>query len=190
MISVCVIASRHVTWQAVSLSLIVSLVSALAPYGKKRAKLCPSCIVIMLRHENFCVEQVWVWPVMNKAAVCCPRILSLCNRLSPFSNLGYLVVISLAHCYPCWSCCCWVGTFCCFLPVFTAVRSHTCTSNIFRKFTRGAWRRTTALCPFLSCCPNWPLLNVKRWLQLRGPLLPTRIPEESWNIWRDFSSQR
>lgn len=29
-------------------------------------------------------------------------------RLSPCSNLGYLAVISLAHCY---SHCCWVGTF-------------------------------------------------------------------------------
>lgn len=44
-------------------------------------------------------------------------------RLSPCSNLGYLAVISLAHCYSRCCGCCWVGTFCSFL-VWFCLHSH------------------------------------------------------------------
>lgn len=97
LISVCVISSRHETWQAVSLSLIVSLVSQ----HKCNHVICgegsisqrfghPTMLITLWGHENFVENSsgmrmhwvkvsIWVWVIMNKAAVYCHSIVSLSN---------------------------------------------------------------------------------------------------------------
>lgn len=57
------------------------------------------------------------WLSKNEQGSSIFRVVSLSDTLSPCSNLGYLAVISLAHCNT--RCCCWVGTLCSFsLPLF------------------------------------------------------------------------
>lgn len=68
------------------------------------------------------VKQLWSENVLNQSlhlsvsdgeqgsSVLLQHCFFVQHRLSPCSNLGYLVVIRSAHCYPYW-CCCWVGIF-------------------------------------------------------------------------------
>lgn len=115
-------------------------------------------------------------------------------RLSPCSNLGYLAVISLAHCYS--HCCCWVGTLSSFslvlslLPfIHTPVEVSPEQDKLAEKSTLHVEELGGAQHSDVLSKP-WPWLNVETRVHLRGHLLQTRTPESYWSTWKDSSSPR
>lgn len=118
-------------------------------------------------------------------------------RLSPCCNLGYLAVISLAHCHSYF--CCWVGAFWSFclvlssLPfILTPVEVSSESNQLAGKLTLPVQELGGHSGSFLggSCLNKRPWLNIKWVVHLRGNLLQTCTPERYWSIWRDSSSPR
>ncbi len=156
-------------------------------------------------HEN-CGKQVWYENALSESlhpsdneqggSVLPQSCFFVQCRLSPCSNLGYLAVISLAHCYShCCCCCCWVGTLSSSVlspPPFLHTPVEGCPEGD-RLAGESTWDvgdlgGRAQHSDVLS--KPWPWLNVKTWVHLRGHLLQTRTPERYWSIWKGSSSPR